>query len=246
MEELIDLSYAHHIQDTVDIETICSNAIEVNSMEPYCWPLDIPIDKELLLESWNKLFVSLGYTYESMTALMREYFVEKYKQLGHPKDPIAWDMNLTHYTELTGDDRWNKFRGTVEWILEDGGDPKRATEMLSEIKNTYLEHVINSLFEHHAKNFNREFKGQLNVTWVGPGQRYNLHNDNNIYLRYHIPIITDPKVFWIFQDVNNVEQYYKMHMPVGAVWMLNPVQVVHTVVNQWDHARAHLLLSEFR
>lgn len=240
------VEHTHHIQDAHDIDAICLTATEVKSMEPYCWPLDIPVDKELLLESWFELFRNLGYSYKDMVQLLQNDFVEKYKQKGNPKKPIAWDMNLTHYPELTGDDRWRKFRGTVEWIQEDGGDPKRATELLSEIKGTYLEKVVESVFAHHKANFGREFKGQLNVTWVGPGQRYNLHNDVNIHLRYHIPIITHPDVFWLFQDTDNNDKFYKMHMPVGEIWMLNPVRVVHTVVNKWDTPRAHLLLSEFK
>lgn len=240
------VEHTHHIQDHHDIDSICLSALRVDTMPGYCWPLDISVDTELLLEGWFDLFRNLGYSYKSIVEMLRDDFVEKYKQLGNPKDPIAWDMNLTHYPELTGDDRWRKFRGTVEWIKDDGGDPKRATEILSEIKNTYLEQLIKTLFEHHAKTFDREFKGQLNVTWVGPGQRYNLHNDSNIHLRYHIPIITNPNAFWIFQDPVDFNKYYKMHMPLGSVWMLNPVDIVHTVVNQWDTARAHLLLSEFK
>jgi hypothetical protein len=240
------VEHTHHVQDHHDIDAIWSTATDIQTMEPYCWPLDIPVDKEQLLESWFDLFKALGYTYESMVELMRKDFVEKYRQLGNPKDPIAWDMNLTHYPELTGDDRWRKFRGTVEWIASDGGDPKRATELLVELEGTYLGNLIKTVFDHHRKNFDREFKGQLNITWVGPGQRYNLHNDSNIHLRYHIPIITHPDVVWIFQDQEDIDKFYKMHMPIGEVWMLNPVQIVHTVFNKWDTPRAHILLSEFK
>jgi hypothetical protein len=239
------VEHTHHKQDQHDIDAIWSTATDVNTMEPYCWPLDIPVDKEQLLENWFELFKKLGYSYKSIVELMRNDFVEKYKQLGNPRDPIAWDMNLTHYPKLTGDDRWRKFRGTVEWIKSDGGDPKRATELLSELKGTYLEKLIETVFDHHSRTFNREFKGQLNITWVGAGQRYNLHNDSNIHLRYHIPIITHPSVVWMFQDQENTDKFYKMHMPVGEIWMLNPVQIVHTVFNKWDTPRAHLLLSEF-
>jgi len=240
------VEHTHHIQDNHDIDAIWSTASDVKNMEPYCWPLDIPVDKEQLLEDWFELFQKLGYSYKSIVELMRTDFVEKYKQLGNPRDPIAWDMNLTHYPELTGDDRWRKFKGTVEWIKSDGGDPKRATELLTELNGTYLEKLIETVFDHHDRTFNREFKGQLNITWVGAGQRYNLHNDSNIHLRYHIPIITHPSVVWLFQDQNDTDKFYKMHMPVGEVWMLNPVQIVHTVFNKWDTPRAHLLLSEFK
>jgi hypothetical protein len=244
IEKIVE--HTHHIQDQLDIDNIWTTAINVTTMEPYCWPLDIPVDKEKLLESWFELFQKLGYSYKSMVNLLRDDFVEKYKQLGNPRDPIAWDMNLTHYPELTGDDRWRKYRGTIEWIKNDGGDPKRATELLSELKGTYLETLVNSIFEHHAINFNREFKGQLHIYWVGAGQRYNLHNDINLHLRYHVPIITHPDVCWLFQNTTDTNKFYKMHMPMGQVWMLNPVQIVHTVANKWDTARAHLVLSEFK
>lgn len=240
------VEHNHHVQDSHNIDEIWKTATEVTVMAPYCYPLEITVDKMLLLESWFELFNRLGYSYKHMVELLRNDFVEKYKQLGNPVDPIAWDMNLTHYPELTGDDRWRKFRGTVEWITSDGGDPKRATKLLAELEGTYLGNLIKTVFDHHRKNFNREFKGQLNITWVGPGQRYNLHNDSNIHLRYHIPIITHPDACWLFQDMSKHDKFYKMHMPIGEVWMLNPIDIVHTVMNKWDTPRAHILLSEFK
>lgn len=238
--------YVHfNIQDTQNIDTIRQCATEVSTMSPYCYPLDIQVDKELMLESLAELFQQLGYSYNSIVELLRSDFFEKYKQLGKSV-PVAWDMNITHYPELSGSDRWRKFRGAEEWILSEGGDPRRATELLYELKGTYLETLIRSIFKHHQQTFDREFKGQLNITWIGPGQKYNLHVDSTVHLRYHIPLITNPSAFWIFQDVNNTSVFYKMHMPVGKVWLLHPVDIAHTVVNDWDTARAHLILTEFK
>ena len=65
------VEHTHHVQDHHDIDAIWSTATDIQTMEPYCWPLDIPVDKEQLLESWFDLFKALGYTYESMVELMR-------------------------------------------------------------------------------------------------------------------------------------------------------------------------------
>ena len=240
------VEHDHHVQDMYDIDTIWSTATKVNVMAPYCYPLEITVDKMLLLESWFELFNRLGYSYKQMVELLRNDFVEKYKKLGNPVDPIAWDINLSYMPGLQGEDRWRKFRGTIDWITEEGGDPRLASKLLEELDGLYIGDLIKHILEYHKQTTGRNFTGQVNVLFVGPNQRYNLHNDSNLHLRYHVPIITHPDACWLFQDMVDHNQFYKMHMPLGEVWMLNPIDIVHTVMNKWDTPRAHLVLSEFK
>lgn len=242
--ELVE--HTHHLKDPHDTQAILASAVSVPTMEPYCYPLDIPVDKMQLLESWFDLFKRLGYHYHDFVEMMRQDFVKKYAELGNPTDPIAWDANLSYMPGLTGDDRWRKFRGTVDWVKEEGGDPRLATELLAELDGLYVGDLVKRILAYHRETTGREFVGQVNILWVGPGQRYNFHNDNGIPVRYHVPIITHPKAFWVFQDMVDHDKYFTMHMPFGDVWQLNPIDIVHTVMNTWDTPRAHLVLSEFK
>ena len=240
------VEHDHHISDPHDIDAILKTAESVTSMAPYCYQLDMHVDKIKLLESWFELFHRIGYKYDEFVEMMRQDFVEKYKSLGNPRDPIAWDVNLSYLPGLTGADRWRKFRGTIDWIKDEGGDPKLASELLHELDGLYIGELIKQILSYHKETTGRDFTGQVNVLWVGPGQRYNFHNDSNLHLRYHIPVITHPDAFWVFQDMKEHSKYYTMHMPFGEVWMLNPIDIVHTVMNTWDTPRAHLVLSEFK
>lgn len=240
------VEHDHHVQDSHDIDTILKTAVEVKTMSPYCFPLNMDVNKQLLLQSWFELFNRLGYDYNTMVDMLREDFVEKYKQLGNPTDPIAWDMNISYMPGLENDDRWRKFRGTIDWIRDEGGDPRLASELLTELDGLYIGDLIKRILAYHKEDTGRDFKGQVNILFVGVGQRYNLHNDSNLHLRYHIPIITHPNAFWLFQDMTEHDKFYTMHMPFGEVWKLNPIDIVHTVVNKWDTPRAHLVLSEFK
>jgi hypothetical protein len=236
----------HHLQDSHDIESIIASATEVSSFDPYCYPLDIPVDQQQLLSSLDELVSRLGFTYKEFTDQMEGDFIKKYESLGNPTRPIAWDVNLSHMPELTGITRWRSFRGTVDWIREEGGDPKLSTTLLTELDGLYIKDIIESILARHQQDFSRPFTGQVTILWVGVNQRYNLHNDSNLHLRYHVPLYTDESVKWVFQDMVDHTKYYKMHMSAGKVWQLNPVDIVHTVVNKWDTPRAHLVLSEFK
>jgi hypothetical protein len=239
------LTRPHHIPDGYNVDNILNAAEEVNSI-PDNHPIMVDIDEEQLLNSFTELAHRLGYaSYQDMEVEANQWFSEKWKSLGNPTTPIFFDLNLSYKPGLTGKDRYLKNRGHISWQTEQGYFPGDATEFLEELDGLYIKTIIDSLIEWHETNFQRKWVGGIRILWVNPCRRYNLHNDANLYLRYHVPITTRPDVQFLCRDEGDTDKYYKMHMPVGEAWMLIP-KMLHTVINPWDKPRAHLILTEYR
>lgn len=256
------------LKDGVDIDEMIESSPQIDSYAPYCVPIDLPVDKEQLIDSYYQLFKSLGFDYNTFmqdeeqksamqmmlyldflkSGLTRNEFFEsetfKFPKIDPKVKAVAWDMNINHMPQLTGDDRWASHRGQFEHIFSEGVDPRDYTELLDEVKNTYLGKIITDVFEFHQAKYNRKFLGRANFIWIGPKQGYNFHIDDvRTSIRYHVPIITNPDVLWLFKDPESGDTL-KMNMPAGTAWEFFPVTVSHTVINTSDTPRCHLIITE--
>jgi hypothetical protein len=128
-------------------------------------------------------------------------------------------------------------------MLEDMGIHDRMfTETLEELKSTYLYTIIEQVYIKHKETTGRDFKGKIHCLWLDKHERYELHTDySHNPIRYHIPIVTNRDVFWIFQENDT---FYKLYMDVGTVWQFFPLEIMHSVVNNSETPRVHLIVSE--
>ena len=99
--------------------------------------------------------------------------------------------------------------------------------------------------EHEYKHLNPAIKGTMleglieryelfraRLMWVGPYACYSMHRD--MTMRIHIPIITNPSNFFVFQDSAPV------HIPAGWSYKIDTTNF-HTFMNCSDKPRLHLV-----
>jgi len=108
------------------------------------------------------------------------------------------------------------------------------------MQDLYIGKVIHDLYNQH----DGKFQGRVNLLWLGPNHRYDWHNDPHAPHRYHVPLITNEECYFLLKkDSLSSETTYRIHMPIGTVWYLDPVNLYHTFVNNSDVPRLHLLLT---
>jgi hypothetical protein len=118
-----------------------------------------------------------------------------------------------------------------------GIDELNFTEILSELNGLYLKTVFDDIIKIH-KN---PFQGRTQLVWRGAGSFFQFHVDKHTPNRYHVPIVTNDKCYWMFRDN---EKKIRLDMPAdGKVWYLNPTQVQHTFINESNTSRLHLLMT---
>jgi len=211
------------------------NALLVEELPSYCIKLNIGINTFKLEDSLHKLLRRLGYTYDEFINKGIEDSLDFQKV-----ENIAWPMYLNHLPGLIGEDRWAKYRGTATSLPN--VDRINFSVFLTELEGLYLKDVIDNLRNYYKIQYNKEFKGTVMVVWLAPQKYYGLHFDNKFNgVRYHVPIITNNKAMWLLKTNENI---YKLHMPYGTVWEFWPQKIEHTVFNNGDVARAHLILTE--
>lgn len=211
------------------------NAVLVEQLPPYCVKLNIDIDTTQLADSLIKLLKRLGYTYdEFVTRGLQDSLT--FKKL----ENIAWPMYLNHLPGLEGEDRWAKHRGTATSLPN--VDRINFSEYLTELDGLYLKDVVDNVRNYYKLQYNKDFRGTVMVVWLAPNQHYGLHLDNKFNgVRYHIPIITNKHAIWLLK---NSQGMYKLHMPYGTAWEFWSQKIEHTVFNDGDAPRAHLILTE--
>ena len=222
--------------------TITDSAEQLVELPELCFRVPIPINKERLIFSFYRL---ISYFHKDYNEFCREQFETAKKNLNREYlelEPMAWSINLNHLPELTGNDRWSKYCGNTDMILSQGADPAKFTKLLTELDNLYLGNIIKKIMVYHERSTNRKFKGIVNIIWIAPNSGYNFHTDKESdVLRYHVPLATNTDVLWLFEQDG---KYSKLHMPVGNVWEFHPLKINHTVRNNSNVPRAHLVISE--
>ena len=197
---------------------------EVNTFPPFCYPLNMSVDINLLLDSVHVLLKRLGLNLIDINESCKSRF--------------AFSINLTHLPELQGDDRWSKYTKLHPELISQGISESRFTDHLSESQDLLIGTLIQDVYKQHPG----KFQGRAQLTWLSPNRSYPFHKDLHTPHRYHIPLITNEKCFWLLRDQDKKE--YKLHMPAdGRVWYLDPTNVEHTFCNDSDSLRLHLLLT---
>lgn len=223
-------------------DEIINNSILIDSLSPHCNKLDIDIDPDKVWESFNQLFIDLGLDYNTFVKTESLTCMENQKNQPIEDRGYFWELPFSHLPGVTGSDRLFKHRGTIEMLEEMGIHDRMFTETLEELKSTYLYTIIEQVYIKHKETTGRDFKGKIHCLWLDKHERYELHTDYpHNPIRYHIPIVTNSDVFWIFQENDT---FYKLHMDVGTVWQFFPLEIMHSVVNNSDTPRVHLIVSE--
>jgi len=70
------------------------------------------------------------------------------------------------------------------------------------------------------------------LMWIGPYACYSMHNDETP--RIHIPLITNPECYFLFQTGQLT------NLTVNNVWWVD-TRLRHTFINCSDHPRLHLV-----
>jgi hypothetical protein len=253
------------IRENAEAINLLNSYREVTSVEPYLFPIDVAVDQKMLQDSFYELFAKLGLDYDNFikeesteSARLATLFSQsnmpfldfikteefKSKQVDPNIKAIAWDMNLNHLPGLTGSDRWNKYKGQFEHIFAQDISPADHTELLEEVKDLYLGKIIQDIFNFHKSTYNTEFKGRAAFMWINANEGYNFHVDGDrTPVRYHVPVITNSNVYWLFKKDSEI---IKMHMPAGTAWQFFPTTIEHTVINQGNTPRVHLVITEVK
>jgi len=196
---------------------------EINTLPPYCYPLTLNLDMPLLLESVETLLKRLGLDLNEINDKCKTNF--------------AFTVNLTHLPGLQGEDRWKKYNGNYASVNQQGVSESNFTEHLLESQDLYIGKLVRELYEQH----NGKFQGRAQLIWLGAKRSYDFHKDLHTPNRYHVPLITNEKCFWLLKKQ---EEVFKLHMPAdGRAWYLDPINVEHTFCNESGEARLHLLLT---
>ena len=150
-------------------------------------------------------------------------------------------INLTHLPGIKGADRWSKYNQSHLEITKEGLTERDFVEPLAEMTDLYLHEVIQEINLHHPGGLT----GRVQLTWIASGFAYPLHRDLQSPHRYHIPLISNPWCRWSFLDDTH-DITYRLHMPAsGMAWYLDPITFAHTVSNEGERARLHLLISDY-
>ena len=189
----------------------------------HCFPIDYKIDTAKLYESVVILFQRLGSSIQEVNDIL--------------KKQKAFAINLTHLPNLTGDARWKAHTGTHDLVKKEGVKEGDFVEVLAELEGLYLGQVFNDILRIHGK----PFQGRTQLSWRGAGSLYQFHTDPHTANRYHVPIVTNDKCYWVFK---NKEEFIKVTMPAdGRAWYVDPTKLKHTFINDSNEARLHLLMT---
>lgn len=196
----------------------------VDSLPPYCYPIEIKVDIIDLIDSVLTLLERLDTSLDKINQQCNQ--------------GTGYAINLTHLPHLSGNDRWNKYTEHHPAVAQQGVKEYDFTSHLAESQDLLIGKIIHKIYAYHQG----KFQGRAQLVWLGPKKSYNFHRDPHTPNRYHIPIITNEKCFWLLK--NDSEQIYKIHMPAdGRIWYLDPNKVMHDFKNESEHTRLHLLLT---
>jgi len=190
--------------------------LKIHHIDKLCYPIDYTIDRERFKNSFDILLKRIEVAYT---------------------DNSWFSVNLTHLPGLTGSDRWNLYSGNHSAVHANNVSETDFTEHLAEMEDLYIGQVIRDIQNLHSG----VFQGRIQLVWLGPNQKYPLHRDLHTTSRYHVPVITNEKCFWVFKKDSEL---YSLHMPADhRVWFVDPTQILHTFVNDSNTARCHLIMT---
>lgn len=198
-----------------------------DTYKDFCYPTYDQIDLIRLNLEISKLFLALG--------ISKDIFLE-----GLKTNPVV-PLNISYLPGLHGKDRWNKHCGRHFAVKAAMVSETDFTEFLSELKDTYIEEVLNNIFLQHLKKFGTKFQGRCQIVASRPTHCYSIHRDFHTNHRYHIPLETDDNFLWLFKSSRDINA---VHMPAdGRIWYLNPKDIEHTVCHLGTVPRMHILLT---
>ena len=157
-------------------------------------------------------------------------YIELLDMIGHSDGLVkAISLNKIPNNDIA-DQRgifWIKNEDYREVQREKLVDEKIYTELIPEIKNTYLETVYNKISEY----FNL---GRLRILLLEPRNCLSYHRDPEA--RLHIPILTNPGCLFIADN-------FCTHLPAnGTVYYAN-TRRYHTALNGGETNRVHLVAT---
>ena len=194
----------------------------VKELKPYCFQLEYDIDYRKLMDSLYILMDRIGYNIDTIN--------NNIINSGH-----NYSLNLTHLPGMTGNDRFLKYTGQHGFIKKAGVSEKDFSEHLSEAQDLYIGQIIHDLYKQH----NGKFQGRASLAWLRSNFQFDFHTDPHTLTRYHVPLITNEECYFLLRNTET----YRIHMPAGTAWYLDPVNIKHTFVNNSKTPRLHLLLS---
>ena len=226
---------------------LLDSAEDIVDIPSLCYKLPIQIDQDKLIDDFYKLIFSLKpkSNYEEFCVERFEYIKDKLTNQHNIPDEFQtwWSINLTHMDHLVNDERWSEYFGNANMISQAGGHVSKFTQWLDELKNLYIDDIIKTIIKYHEDATGKIFKGGACVNWIAPNSGYEFHVDQDgSEIRYHVPLITNSDVHWLF---NHNNEFYKLNMKLGEVWALRASEIVHTVRNNSNVARAHLMVSAY-
>jgi hypothetical protein len=207
---------------------IHSNLIPVTDLHPHCFPIEHTVDSNQLLLDCYELVKRLGIDYESYTN----------------SGKLSQAINLTHLPGLQGDSRWKFGNSQHLDVIKLGVAEVDYTDHLFETQDLYLGKLVRKIYKLHKERHGTAFQGRAQLAWLHPKKMYDMHKDLHTPHRYHVPIITNEQCYWLFKNDQLADSsVYKLHMPVGDIWYVDPVTLEHTFVNDSSTHRLHLLLT---
>jgi len=186
----------------------------IDTLPPYCYPIDYTIDRVKLNESFYILMTRLNASIDSHIS-----------------------VNLTHLPGVSGNARWNEYNCSSTALKNLNIKEVEFTELLDEVKDLYLGELIQDIVKQHKGTF----QGRFQLTVMEPKKNYGKHIDKHTPSRYHIPIITNKDCYWVFYKDNI---YYKLNMLADdRVWFVDPISIPHDFYNNSNSYRWHLILT---
>lgn len=143
--------------------------------------------------------------------------LESYQSL---EEKFVW-TNYGHKGKQTGLQYKDNENPWTSAVGKSQGQEIAYTNLNSFFKGTIFEEIINKY------NFKR-----TRLMWVGPYACYSMHKDETP--RIHIPLITNPECYFLFQSgqLTNLKK--------GYVWRVDTTKP-HTFINCSDQHRLHLV-----
>jgi len=200
----------------------------LNSHGDICYPIEQTVNIDKLNESVSALFIRLGISKELFLKDLEKYLIVT--------------LNISHLSTLTGTDRWKKYAGNHPSLIAQSVSEIDFTQFLTEMDDLYIKEVLDDIFAYHENKFGKKFQGRCQLIASRSPQCYKMHKDLHTSHRYHIPLETDERFLWLFEDDN--KDIALLHMPSdGRIWYLNPMTAKHTVIHVGSDIRFHILLT---
>lgn len=190
------------------------------------------------------------YNNKHVTTLSNKFsednLVKAYQKLMQicPLDEREGQICLTHRPNAI--DKWYDGNGSYFARNDDGTLDLSNQEIFEEDFTEFNEEAKHTYFYEIYKELSEDFViGRMRILGIPFKKGLSWHRD--MECRIHIPIITSPSAFMIFEDTDNmitedVPSYNTYHLPIGNTYFAN-VLGWHTAFNGGRETRINLLLD---